>query len=334
MKNILLGALFLSISLILFVGFLYGFVSTPFHQRPGTVELKVDRGESFSSVTGRLEEHGVISHKKIFTLWARLWSLDKKIHWGLYRFELPMAPRKVLNRMVLGQGVFHRITVPEGLTLTEIASLLERQGLGDREKFLKEAGNPELLSLYGLEGKSVEGYLFPDTYYFPSTAGERDVLMAMMEHFDERFSPLMEEQAKGLGLDRHRVVTLASLIEKETGDEAERPLVSAVFHNRLKDRIPLQSDPTVIYGLKNFKGNLTRRDLRNPSPYNTYLIRDLPPGPICNPGFASLWAALFPAEVSYLYFVSKNDGTHFFSETIGEHNRAVNLYQRRRINGR
>jgi len=333
-KNIFLAALFLSLSIIVFVGFLFGFVSTPFHRRSGTVELKVNRGESFSSVVGRLKENGVISHKKIFTLWARLWSLDKKIHWGIYRFELPMAPRKVLNRMVLGQGIFHRITIPEGLTLTEIASLLEREGLGNKERFLKEAGNPELLSLFGLEGKGVEGYLFPNTYYFPPSAGERDVIVAMMDHFYERFTPLMEEHAKKLGLSQHDVLTLASLIEKETGDEAERPLVSAVFHNRLKDRIPLQSDPTVIYGMKNFKGNLTRRDLRNRSPYNTYLIQGLPPGPICNPGHSSLWAALFPAEVSYLYFVSKNDGTHVFSETIGEHNRAVNLYQRRRISGR
>lgn len=139
---------------------------------------------------------------------------------------------------------------------------------------------------------------------------------------------MMERQAKKLGLSRHEVVTLASLIEKETGVEAERPLVSAVFHNRLKRNIPLQSDPTVIYGLEDFTGKLRRKDLQNPSPYNTYLIRGLPPGPICNPGLSSLRAALFPARVSYLYFVSKNDGTHFFSETIREHNRAVNIYQR------
>jgi len=146
---------------------------------------------------------------------------------------------------------------------------------------------------------------------------------------------MMEEQARKLGLERHEVVTLASLVEKETGVEAERPLVSAVFHNRLRGRIPLQSDPTVIYGLKKFTGNLTRKDLRRPSPYNTYLIQGLPPGPICNPGLSSLQAALLPAEVSYLYFVSKNDGTHFFSKTIREHNRAVNQYQRpRRRTGR
>jgi len=247
-----------------------------------------------------------------------------------------MAPRKVLDQMVLGRGVFHRVTVPEGLTQRDIAHLLEKEGLANSEKFLKAANNPAILSMLGIEAQRVEGYLFPDTYYFPASTSEQDILIAMVEHFEESFTPLMEEQARRLGLERHEVVTLASLVEKETGVEAERPLVSAVFHNRLRGRIPLQTDPTVIYGLKTFTGNLTRKDLRRPSPYNTYLIQGLPPGPICNPGLSSLQAALLPAEVKYLYFVSKNDGTHFFSKTIREHNRAVNQYQRsrRRFTGR
>jgi UPF0755 protein len=137
----------------------------------------------------------------------------------------------------------------------------------------------------------------------------------------------MREQSKEIGLSLHEVVTLASLIEKETGIEAERPLVSAVFHNRLRAKIPLQSDPTVIYGLKSFSGSLTRKDLQSRSPYNTYRIRGLPPGPICNPGLASLRAALYPARVPYLYFVSKNDGSHLFSMRLGEHNQAVKIYQ-------
>ena len=159
----------------------------------------------------------VISNGKIFTLWARLRFLDKRIQWGRYRFDLPMAPRKVLNRMVLGKGLFQRVTVAEGLNLMDIASLMEREGLDNRERFLKEAGDPELLSLFGLQEMGVEGYLFPDTYHFsPSTSG-RDILVAMIKQFEERFTPVMEEQAKRIGLDRHQVVTLASLIEKETG---------------------------------------------------------------------------------------------------------------------
>lgn len=298
--------------------------------RQGVVEVRVDRGEPFFSVAQKLKDEGVISSERLFTLWVRLWDLDKKIHWGLYRFELPLAPREVLDRMVLGRAVFHRITVPEGLSLGETADLFDREGLADKEGFLKEARNPELLSLLGLKGKGIEGYLFPETYYFPASATERDMIITMVEQFDGIFTSMMEEQARKLGFSRHDVVTLASLVEKETGVEAERPLVSAVFHNRLSTGIPLQSDPTVIYGLEDFTGDLTRKDLHKRSPYNTYLIQGLPLGPICNPGLSSIWAALFPAQVPYLYFVSKNDGTHFFSETIREHNRAVDIYQRDR----
>ncbi len=333
MKKLVLGALFLSFSLLLFIGFLFAFLSTPSRGNPGAVEFAVDRGESFSSVVDRLERVGVISHERIFTLWARLWALDKKIQWGLYRFVLPLAPIKVLDRMVLGKGHFRRLTIAEGLTLVEIAALVEREGLGSSERFLEEARNPEILARVGLQDVGAEGYLFPDTYHFSLSASERDIIKMIMDYFDERFTPAMEEQARRVGLNRHQVVTLASLIEKESGVDNERSIVSAVFHNRLRDRIPLQSDPTVIYGLKSFNGDLTRKHLRTPTPYNTYVIRGLPPGPISNPGLASLWAALYPADVSYLYFVSKNDGTHFFSETIGEHNQAVNRYQRRRVNG-
>jgi len=253
--------------------------------------------------------------------------LDKKIHWGLYRFELPLPPRQVLDQMMLGKGVFQRITIPEGLTVKEIAELLEKGAITHKDRFLTEAASPELFSLIGLEGKGVEGYLFPNTYYFTPFVTERDVLVAMVEQFRETFNARMKEQSKEIGLSLHEVVTLASLIEKETGIEAERPLISAVFHNRLRGKIPLQSDPTVIYGLKRFSGILTRRDLQSHSPYNTYRISGLPPGPICNPGLSSLRAALYPARVSYLYFVSKNDGSHVFSVSLDEHNRAVKSYQ-------
>jgi len=327
-RKLLLTVLFLSLSLLLFLVSIFAFLYMPALQKRRVVEVKVDRGESFSSVVNKLKDRGVIPNERFFTLWARLLALDKKIHWGVYRFDLPIAPREVLDRMVLGRGLFHRITIPEGLALNEIADLLVREGATGEEKFLQEARSTEILSLLGLEDNGIEGYLFPDTYYFPVSATARDILTAMVEQFQEIFTPMMERQAKKLGLSRHEVVTLASLVEKEAGVEAERPLVSAVFHNRLKRNIPLQSDPTVIYGLEGFTGKLRRKDLQNPSPYNTYLIRGLPPGPICNPGLSSLRAALFPAPVSYLYFVSKNDGTHFFSETIREHNRAVNIYQR------
>jgi UPF0755 protein len=329
-KSFLFTVLFLSLSAALLVGFFFLSLTVPSHGIRENVEVKVERGESFYSVVRKLKDKGVIPNEGLFTFWARLRTLDKKIHWGLYRFQLPMAPQEVLDQMILGRGVFHRITIPEGFTLNEIAELLERQGLAGRKEFLSEVGDPETLSMSNLEGKGVEGYLFPDTYHFPSSASERDILIAMVEQFRRKFGPDMDRQAIKLGLSRHEVVTLASLVEKETGVAGERPLIAAVFHNRLQSGIRLQSDPTVIYGLKDFKGNLTRKDLKSASPYNTYRIHGLPPGPICNPGLPSIRAALYPASVPDLYFVSKNDGTHFFSTTIREHNRAVNIYQRGR----
>ncbi|MEK7783418.1 MAG: endolytic transglycosylase MltG [Candidatus Binatota bacterium] len=336
MRYLLFTLLFAALSTLLFAGFLLAFLFlSPLRERE-TVEVKVERGEPLSAIVHRLKAHGVISNEKLFSFWARLWGLDKRIHWGLYRFEMPLPPRQVLNQMLLGKGVFHRITVPEGLTVKEIADLLAKEAIADKDRFLAEAVSTELLSLVGLEGKGVEGYLFPNTYYFTPFVSERDILIAMMEQFRETIKLRLEEQTKEIGLSLHEVVTLASLIEKETGIEAERPLVSAVFHNRLKGKIPLQSDPTVIYGLKRFSGSLTRKDLQSRSPYNTYRILGLPPGPICNPGLSALKAALYPAPVPYLYFVSKNDGSHLFSVSLSEHNRAVKIYQgskQRRLRG-
>ncbi len=335
MKSFLLIFLFIFLSSLLSFAFLLVFLFVPPRQSPGKVEIKVERGEPFSSVLRELREKKVISNERIFALWARLLGADKKIHWGFYVLEPPLAPREILNRMLLGKGVFRRVTVPEGLTVNEIADLLEKTGIADKERFLMETRNPELLSFLRLEDEGLEGYLFPDTYYFTPFTTEKDIIIAMVEQFRKVFSAQTVEQGKANGLSLHQVVTLASLIEKETGFNAERPLISGVFHNRLKLGIPLQSDPTVIYGLKNFSGTLTHKDLQNQSPYNTYRIRGLPPAPICNPGLSSLMAALRPAQVSYLYFVSKNDGSHLFSVSLQEHNHAVRVYQeKRRSSGR
>jgi UPF0755 protein len=272
----------------------------------------------------RLKDAGAIPNEKIFSLWARLWRLDKKIHWGVYHFELPMTPAAVLSRMIPGRGAFHRITVPEGLTAREIAGLLADANVGDKERLLAETSEPDLLAQLGLADKGIEGYLFPDTYYFPDGMTEGEVLAAMVEAFHAAMDPLLK-QAKP-ALSAHEVVTLASMIEKETGDPAERPLVAAVFFNRLKIGLPLQSDPTAVYEL-DARRKITHKDLQSQSPYNTYRIKGLPPGPICNPGVSSLKAALAPADVPYLYFVSKNDGSHSFSVELAEHNRAVKTYQ-------
>lgn len=299
---------------------------------PVPAEVRVDPGDSLTSVARKLREQKVITNSWFFSLWARVRGAEKRIHQGLYRFDSGVAPREVLERLITGKGVFLSVTVPEGLTVKEIAVLLDKMQIVDKEKFLAEATNPSLLANFGLQGKGLEGYLFPSTYHFIPATAEKDIIIAMVEQFRKLSQPILAQRPSGMRLSSHEILTLASIIEKETGIDEERALVSAVFHNRLKQQMSLQSDPTVIYGIKDFNGNLTRKDLQDTNPYNTYRIAALPPGPICNPSVASIKAALQPANVPYLYFVSKNDGTHLFSETIEAHNRAVKTYQPARTN--
>jgi UPF0755 protein len=328
MKPLLVTLGLVLVSVLLLAAFVYSYMFFTSSPLSGTVDIRIEQGESFSAVVRKLREHRVVSNERLFSLWARYSGLEKKIQWGLYRFELPLSPAEVLNRMVLGKGLFHRVTIPEGLTVKEVADLLGKMAIVKEEQFLAAAKDPGLLSFLGLEETGIEGYLFPNTYHFTPETPAREIILAMTEQFRKTFEPLMGQRNEN-GLTPHQIVTLASMIEKETGLEAERPLIAAVFHNRLKRKMPLQSDPTVIYGLKDFNGNLTRKDLLDVSPYNTYRIPALPPGPICNPGLSSLKAALYPAAAPFLYFVSKNDGTHLFSETLESHNLAVKTYQPR-----
>ena len=327
MKSFCVTLCLVSVSALLFAGVVFAYMFLAASPQSGTVEIRVEQGEPFSAVVRKLREHKVVSNERLFSLWARYSGLEKKIHRGLYRFELPLSPSEVLNRMVLGQGIFQRVTIPEGLTVKEVGDLLAKMGIVQQQQFFAAAQDTELLASLGLTGTGIEGYLFPNTYNFIPDTPPREIILKMAEQFRKTFEPLAGQRKESL--TPHEIVTLASIIEKETGVEAERPLVSAVFYNRLKLRMPLQSDPTVIYGLKEFNGNLTRKDLHASSPYNTYRIPALPPGPICNPGLSSLRAALAPAAVPFLYFVSRNDGTHVFSESLESHSLAVKAYQPR-----
>lgn len=308
------------------------FFSNIYYGRPASpvfpAEVRVESGDSFATVTRKLREQQVITNGLFFSLWARWHGLEKKIHQGLYRFDANVAPWEVLERLVSGKGIFLTVTIPEGLTLKEIAELLDKLQIADRDKFLAAAVDPNLLTALGLGDRGLEGYLFPSTYHFTPATPARDIIVAMADQFRKSSQPLLAKKSPATQqLSFHDLLTLASIVEKETGVKAERGLVAAVFHNRLKRQMPLQSDPTVIYGLKHFNGNLTKKDLRDDNPYNTYRIGALPPGPICNPSLSSIKAVLQPADVPYLYFVSKNDGTHAFSETLDAHNHAVKTYQ-------
>jgi len=299
-----------------------GSPDTVFFVRPGSSIYQVALG---------LSQRGILRRPYLFVLYARLTGADRRIQAGEYRLGPGMSPRRILNTLVQGKVITYKVTIPEGYTVRQIAELLEAKGLAGREDFLLAAQDAELCAKLGIPTGSLEGYLFPDTYYFPRGLTAKEIVRAMVAQFEQHITPQMRQRAEELGFTLHQVVTLASLIEKETGVEAERRLISAVYHNRLRRNIRLQCDPTVIYALGDkFDGNLRKEDLRLDSPYNTYRHRGLPPGPIANPGLASIQAALYPEAVDYIFFVSKNDGTHKFSTTLEEHNQAVDYFQRKR----
>jgi UPF0755 protein len=287
-------------------------------------------GQHFKMIASRLEVAGIIRDSLRFKLFARFKGYDKRIKAGEYRLSAVLSPKQVLEIMVSGKVALYRITIPEGYNLVQIAGIVSKMGLTEAPAFIRYANDSAIVNALGVEAGSLEGYLFPDTYHFPKGLPLDEIMGTMVNRFREVFSTEWRERARQMDMSVHQVVTLASIVEKETGAAFERPLIASVFHNRLAKGIPLSSDPTVIYGIKDFDGNLTRKHLTTVTPYNTYLKKGLPPGPIANPGLASLEAALYPAETDYLYFVSKKDSTHQFSTTLKEHNRAVRKYQMRK----
>lgn len=289
----------------------------------------IEPGTGARRIAERLQEAGVVRNRLLFLLVAFARGSHARLRPGEYEFHPGMSLREILRKLERGEVLVHQVTIPEGLTIKEIGRLLAAEGLVDEGRFLATASDRALVGKYGLEGDSFEGYLFPDTYHLTKGMTEEAIIQVMLTRFRQVFGPAEEERAKALGMTLKEVITLASLIEKEAHASEERALISAVFHNRLKLQMPLQSDPTVIYALPAFSGRLRRADLATPSPYNTYLYQGLPPGPIANPGRASILAALYPAPVNYLYFVSRGDGTHVFARSLVEHDRAVRKYQQR-----
>lgn len=306
------------------------FVHRPAAADGAPVIMDIMANASFNTVILQLKDAGIITQPLRFKILARIKGDDKRLKAGEYKLSPAMTPLEVLDTLVNGQVVLHRLTVPEGFTIREIAAELQRTGLASAQDFMALATDSRLAAELDIPAATLEGYLFPDTYFFPKGVPARTIISQMVQRFHEQFSPDWYSRARQLDLTIHEVVTLASIIEKETGDSAERPTISSVFHNRLKKKMRLESDPTVIYGIEDFDGNITRRHLTARTPYNTYLIRGLPPGPIANPGRLAIEAALYPAQTDYIYFVSKKDGTHYFSTSFAEHNEAVRRYQLRR----
>ena len=292
--------------------------------------VTIDPGEGFGAVSRKLRDAGLIQSPFQFRLFAQLSGAHRTIKAGEFQLYGTMTPREILTTLVEGDVLLYRVTIPEGYTLRQIADTVAQAGFGDAATFHRIAADPAVVQAEGFAGRTLEGYLFPDTYYFPRNYPPDQIIAAMTRRFRQAFSEAWRARADALGMSLHQVVTLASIIEKETGAPAERPLIASVFHNRLERGMRLETDPTVIYGIEDFDGNLTRKHLRTPTAYNTYLIKGLPPGPIASPGKAALEAALYPAESDYLFFVSRRDGTHQFSSTLEEHREAVRKYQLRR----
>ena len=292
--------------------------------------VEIPPGAGPALIGRRLAEAGVVRDELSFRVALARSGQARRLQAGDYRFDRPMSAREVIAKIARGDVFLRPITFPEGLTIRQMAQIYERDGGGSRAEFMQAAGNGSLVKDIDPAAGDLEGYLFPETYALPRNTTAAQLIARMVTAFRDNLSTDIVERAAARGYSVRQLVTLASLVEKETAKPAERPIVAAVYANRMRIGMGMQCDPTVIYALERagkYTGNLTREDLRFDSPYNTYRYAGLPPGPIASPGRASLEAAAAPADVPYIYFVSRNDGSHVFSTTLDEHNRNVFEYQ-------
>lgn len=328
-SKILLGVFILPcIAVILFGAWLFIYAKTPIDAvKVTTVLVDIPTGTSFVRVTKILSDVGLVENRLMFYSLVVVKRGTRSIRAGEYEFTTALSPAEVVDKLVHGDIKNYSVTIHEDYSLKEIAMCLKEDKLIDEKAFFELAEDKVFLSSMGIRGQSIEGYLFPDTYFFNRSMTTRQIMRTMVDRFWSKVSPEMINKAARRGWNPHQFVTFASLIGKESGNSAEKPMIAAVFYNRMKKGMPLQSDPTAVYDMKDFNGKVLRSHYRRESPYNTYMIKGLPPGPIANPGLDSFRAVLNPATVDYLFFVSQRDGTHFFSSSLEAHNEAV-LYFR------
>lgn len=291
-------------------------------------EVRIPEGVTYTQGINILRKEGIIKNKYIFLLLGRITMTDRKLRAGYYNLNVSMSPWSVFNRLRKGMIVQYTITVPNGSILANIRLKFKNTGLIDDDSW-QLVFDRDFLDSLDIDAPSLEGYIYPDTYNFAKGTEPKNIFRIIVHRLREKFNQLLKDRAEELGMSEKEVLTLASIIENEALFNREKPIISAVYHNRLKKKMRLQADPTVTYGTKRRGKRIRWRDLRKATPYNTYVINGLPPGPISSPGIKSIKAALQPADVDYMYFVSKNDGTHHFSRTGEEHEKAVTLYQRR-----
>jgi len=295
--------------------------------------VEIPAGSGSVSMGRRLAEMGIVRSATSFRVAVWLRGAGRRLQAGEYRFDRAMTPSEVVDKLARGDVYVRAITFREGLTVREMAALFESGGFGTAADFMAASKNAHLVTEIDPAARDLEGYLFPDTYTLQRRTTAEQLVERMVNRFKKALTSDIQQQASGRGLSVRQLVTLASLVEKETGKAEERPIVAGVYSNRLRIGMGLQCDPTVIYALMlagRYDGNIRKGDLQIDSPYNTYRYAGLPPGPIAAPGAASLAAAASPADVPYLFFVSRNDGSHVFATTLEEHNRNVNEFQRRR----
>lgn len=313
---------------VIFAALLYQYATTPASASQDGQVVEIKPGMTLKQVAHLLADKELLSEPSTFMLYTYLQGEQNHIQAGEYRFSPSMPPRDILEALTSGMAVLYTVTIPEGYRITDIAGLLEAKGLVDKPAFIEATRNRELLESLHISSGSLEGYLYPETYKFSKAGGARRIVQTLLDTFKERvLQPERVQQAEAMQFTFHEIITLASLIEKETGLGKERKLISSVFHNRLAKKMRLQTDPTVIYAMVNFDGNIRKKDLSIDSPYNTYKHFGLPPGPIASPGLESIQAALDPEESDFLYFVSRKDGSHQFSTNYKDHVRAVQKYQ-------
>lgn len=328
----------LAISVLLFIavafagfGFVFRTALQPFQvSNIERVLIEVERGQTPTAISRQLEAMRIVRNEKIFLYYGKIRGSWGKIKAGEYELSPSMTADQIFAILNSGISVARPFLIREGENLYEVAAMVEAKGFGPRARFISLAKDAPFIASLGLvpSPKTLEGYLYPDTYQFGRKMTQEEILRAMVKRFQASWGPNEDQRARELGMTRDQVLTLASVVEKETGAPEERMIIAGVFHNRLKKKMKLQSDPTSIYGIwARYKGNISRADLLDANPYNTYYVAALPVGPISNPGAEAVRATLNPAEHHYLYFVSKNDGRHIFTSTYQDHERAVAQFQ-------
>lgn len=287
------------------------------------LEVQIPEGATYKQAVSIFAENNLLRDKNIFIALGMITGIDKRVRAGYYAFWGSMNPWNVFKKLKDGRIIENRVTIVEGDSLLEIGRKLELSDIMSIDEFNTLVTDKDFLQSLNIEAPSLEGYLFPQTYKFPKGTKPKAVLELKVSEMRKSFTDKLTERAREIGWSENEVLTLASIIEKEAKVNAERSIISAVFHNRLKKGMPLQADPTAIYGVKSFKRGVTRKDLRNKTDFNTYIIKGLPPGPIASPGIKSIIAALYPAKTEYLFFVARGNGRHYFSKTYAGHNAAI-----------